>query len=218
MSNPDATGIYPCLIATDTVRQFDCCLWNGEWWARWTTMFDPPEWDPVEHQNCRVIAWVRPEHAVDQSVSHAAFDVLAERRRQVSVEGYHAQHDDDHACGEIANAAAYYALTDDMREFLKREHITASAIMPRDWAFKPKDRRRDLVRAGALILAEIERIDRGAFAGSGGVGLIECPECHGMCGYHQDRADPPDMEHYTVWVDCGKCKGTGTVAGSGDMP
>lgn len=29
----------------------------------------------------------------------------------------------------------------------------------RDW-WKPKDRRRNLVKAGALIVAEIERLDR----------------------------------------------------------
>lgn len=33
----------------------------------------------------------------------------------------------------------------------------------RKW-WKPKDPRRDLVRAGALIIAEIERIDRAAVA------------------------------------------------------
>jgi hypothetical protein len=30
-----------------------------------------------------------------------------------------------------------------------------------DW-WKPKDRRRDLIRAAALIVAEIERLDRAA--------------------------------------------------------
>ncbi len=160
MSNPADPGIYPCLIATDTGRQFDCCLWNGERWARWTDVFDPPEWDPAEHQNCRVIAWVMPEHAVDQSVSRAAFDVLAERKRQKTAEGWTPEHDDEHVLGELAQAAACYA---------------ASAQFPPGdppkrwpWAsewWKPKDRRRDLVRAGALILAEIERIDRAAIAG-----------------------------------------------------
>jgi len=38
------------------------------------------------------------------------------------------------------------------------------AIWPRDWAFRPKDRRSNLVRAAALLIAEIERIDRAAIA------------------------------------------------------
>jgi hypothetical protein len=33
---------------------------------------------------------------------------------------------------------------------------------PTDWRWNPADPRRNLVKAGALILAEIERIDRAA--------------------------------------------------------
>jgi hypothetical protein len=96
--------------------------------------------------------------------SAAARDVLAERRRQDAAEGYHAAHDDDHEGGELANVAAYYALTPERREHLRREHITERSFLPDGWEWKPKDRRRDLVRAGALILAEIERLDRGRYA------------------------------------------------------
>lgn len=77
-----------------------------------------------------------------------------ENGRQVEVEGWTTDHDDTHLDGEMADAAALYAS-------LRVRHITGFATWPWDakW-WKPKDRRRDLVRAGALILAEIERLDR----------------------------------------------------------
>ena len=92
--------------------------------------------------------------------SKAAADVLAERRRHVEVEGFTPEHDDQHKAGEIAAAAACYALHDVQGGYFGRWLWT---MWPwhRDW-WKPKDRRRDLVRAGALIIAEIERIDRAA--------------------------------------------------------
>jgi len=100
-------------------------------------------------------------------VTKAAADVLAERQRQRNAEGWTEQHDDDHRQGELAAAAACYAAP--FRVFrpverMGRDHEvfhSYDAGWPWDgeW-WKPKDRRRDLVRAGALILAEIERIDR----------------------------------------------------------
>ena len=89
----------------------------------------------------------------------AMADVLAERRRQVEVEGWHAQHDDLHDSGQMAKAAACYAAGDVL-------HLgKGKTLWPWDakW-WKPKDRRRDLVQAGALIIAEIERLDRAAQA------------------------------------------------------
>lgn len=99
----------------------------------------------------------------------AARDVLAERQRQVTAEGWTPEHDDQHVEFEMASAAGVYALaagTKD-RRFIERGSYSndyfeaALKLWPwdRSW-WKPKDRRRDLVKAGALILAEIERLDR----------------------------------------------------------
>jgi hypothetical protein len=94
-------------------------------------------------------------------LSQAARDVLAERRRQIEVEGWTPEHDDAHHAGDLAQAAACYA---DPCPVLNG---FPSARIPerwpwKGWWWKPKDRRSNLVRAGALILAEIERLDRAA--------------------------------------------------------
>jgi len=93
----------------------------------------------------------------------AANDVLAERERQKSAEGWTPEHDDEHDDGSLAQAAACYLLNAQSIPF----SCGNSTIWPwaREW-WKPKDRRRDLVRAGALILAEIERLDRAAAVGA----------------------------------------------------
>ncbi|MBZ9986085.1 hypothetical protein LB572_03125 [Mesorhizobium sp. BH1-1-5] len=94
-------------------------------------------------------------------LSKALVDVMNERNRQQDAEGWTPEHDDEHGDGSLAMVAALYA---EPRPLLKRVgDWIVPAYWPQSWDFKfwkPKDRRRDLVRAGALILAEIERLDR----------------------------------------------------------
>jgi hypothetical protein len=115
------------------------------------------------------------------AVTEAAQDVLTERRRQVEAEGWTPEHDDTHANGEIARAAGLYALVagSDPTTYrnardgyaLNDHHAEAMKLWPWDWSwFKPTNRRRDLVKAGALILAEIERLDRTALHPQSAVG------------------------------------------------
>ena len=96
-------------------------------------------------------------------LSAAETDVLAERRRQVEAEGWTPEHDDGHVHGEMARAAGGYAYHAGLTDEQRAKGLPQG--WPAGWAFswwKPKDRRRDLVRAGALIIAEIERLDRAA--------------------------------------------------------
>lgn len=92
--------------------------------------------------------------AAMSDMTKAALDVLAERRRQIEVEGWTPEHDDaEHLPDELALAAASYICAD--------EGDAPPAIWPWDRAWwKPSTPRRNLVKAGALILAEIERLDR----------------------------------------------------------
>lgn len=121
------------------------------------------------------IAEYPPRHS-----SQAIDDVIAERQRQISQEGWTIEHDDEHGHGELAAAAATYAYLASLHSDFRKEQIKrfghssdgivalVNHLWPSQWAnywFKPKNRRRDLVKAAALIVAEIERLDREAEAG-----------------------------------------------------
>lgn len=115
--------------------------------------------------------------------SIALADIREERVRQMHKEQWTPEHDDLHRSGEMARAAAAYALQSTMgdpeRSFevevgggtrmFKRKFFTVGTInisyllWPWDgkW-WKPSTPRRDLVKAAALIVAEIERLDRAA--------------------------------------------------------
>jgi hypothetical protein len=83
-------------------------------------------------------------------------DVLAERQRQINTEGWTPEHDDEHRDYAMSCAAGCYAMYT-----LAYPEGDPPPQWPWDKAWwKPKDHRRNLVKAGALILAEIERIDR----------------------------------------------------------
>lgn len=89
--------------------------------------------------------------------------IAAERQRQIEVEGFTPQHDEQHVNGELADAAAVYALSAEAME--KLDSAFGDGTIPL-WPFDPKwlkisdDRVRDLTKAGALIAAEIDRLQR----------------------------------------------------------
>jgi len=92
----------------------------------------------------------------------AALAVLAERKRQQAEAGWTLAHDDARTARQLAAAAACHAwaasLSDRLRDTLAYRH---PPFWPwaREW-WRPAERRRELIKAGALILAEIERLDR----------------------------------------------------------
>ncbi|WP_070108637.1 hypothetical protein [Burkholderia plantarii] len=120
------------------------------------------------------------------SLTAAARDVLAERARQVSAEGWTLDNDDlRRDQGELSYAAAGLArLASDAATDIvcgTTGGLTyADACIgdpdpwPAGWIYKPATPRRNLVKAAALAIAEIERIDRaeartaGAQGGKGG--------------------------------------------------
>lgn len=96
------------------------------------------------------------------SRSQAVQDVEAERLRHVEEEGRTAEHDDQHTDDELALAAAAYAMPAHRRVINgangKQHRPWFWPWRAKDW--KPGNRRRELVKATALLIAEIERIDR----------------------------------------------------------
>jgi hypothetical protein len=90
-----------------------------------------------------------------RGMARASADVLAERIRQVDVKGYDTANDDLHADGQMALAAASYAL------YASDSALTAARLWPFDRSpAAGLSSRSYLERAGAFILAEIERLDR----------------------------------------------------------
>ncbi|WP_439449807.1 hypothetical protein [Stenotrophomonas sp. ATs4] len=103
-----------------------------------------------------------PAQAVDLGTGVAA--IADERQRQLQAEGFTREKDQQYRRGELAKAAtAYVQLAAMDLETGTRDHIAwhgPPAVWPwaREW-WKPVDARRDLVRAGALIAAQIDLID-----------------------------------------------------------
>jgi hypothetical protein len=105
--------------------------------------------------------------AVRDPVYQLLNDLAVERMRQEEVEGFTPEHDDGQVMAELARMAASYILmaaSQSIPEHLPIRqvlHHCAQLMWPVvDMAIKPHSPRRALVIAGALIMAEIERIDR----------------------------------------------------------
>lgn len=100
--------------------------------------------------------------------SQAMVDVFNERQRQIETEGYSTAMDDSYKGNELVRASAGYVdhvvgrswtYNKEMPEVYQNEEVPE--FWPWDDSFwKPKSPRNDLVRAAALLIAEIERIDR----------------------------------------------------------
>jgi len=120
--------------------------------------------------------------------SNVMNDVWRERVRQIESEGWTHEHDDAHDAGQMVAAACTYALeTTFDGAAAKGRWFGMLWPWDRKW-FKPKDRRRDLIRAAALIVAEIERLDRAA------VPLCSCTSstserCPACAPFDEDEGD-----------------------------
>ncbi len=112
-------------------------------------------WEKGPQRTIAMLAEVHNRMRKALVVNAAAEDVLTERQRQVDEEGWTAEHDDRLAAGDLARAACAYAVPD--------VNAAGARWFWPNWDlawWKPKDRRRNLVRATALLLAEIDRLDR----------------------------------------------------------
>jgi hypothetical protein len=89
--------------------------------------------------------------------------IAGERRRQVKEKGYTSKHDDGHDDGSIPVCAAAIALNSEhyatiqYARFKRGWHEERASYVARKYA---DDRVRQLVIAGALIAAEIDRLQR----------------------------------------------------------
>jgi hypothetical protein len=93
--------------------------------------------------------------------------IAAERQRQIDVEGWTPEHDDAHARREILWAGICYAKYTSALLYAEQAKITTpSQTTPHEWPWndewwKPSpDPIRNLVKAGALLAAEIDHLQR----------------------------------------------------------
>ena len=119
--------------------------------------------------NNLVLETARPDGAAFVSSDWVGADLIrAERRRQIEGEGWDGGHDDAHRSGELCDAAISYARAaakqarGESLAYLKG--MAAAGDVPWPWEdgwWKPDaDQIRNLVKAGALIAAEIDRLHR----------------------------------------------------------
>ena len=83
-------------------------------------------------------------------------DIAAERLRVLACKPYDAAHDDQHVDGELAAVAAELAVAHTDFKVVDSHGRVADDM----WNLRRHDTRRRLVIAGALIAAEIDRLDR----------------------------------------------------------
>ena len=85
--------------------------------------------------------------------------IAEERQRQIEVEGLTSDNDSKYVDEQLAEAAASYALPNLWRNSPDRIPITWP-FHSRWWKPTPDNRIKELAKAGALIAAEIDRIQR----------------------------------------------------------
>lgn len=126
----DRTGAAGLSHAIDALLKADAAMPPGH--IRWDA---PPKEAPLARCGVTLIA--------------------DERVRQAEQEGFTPAHDDQHASGSLALAAAIYAWPDRPALLVSQWPYGQSW-----WKPSPDDRVKELVKAGALIAAEIDRLLR----------------------------------------------------------
>ena len=92
--------------------------------------------------------------------------IAAERQRQIDAEGWTPEHDDEHSRGELCRAGVAYAITYVWQQFGVDDVEAGQPEDALEWPWEPswykpgRTALDTLVKAGALIAAEIDRIHR----------------------------------------------------------
>lgn len=113
-------------------------------------------------------------HITTDDLSNGVLLIGLERLRQVEDEGWTPEHDDEHGTGDLCNAARCYLIA---ALHIERGNPKPSVPPPTwpwhdDWWKPADDPERNLVKAGALIAAELDRLHRRGTAD-------RCPKCGG---------------------------------------
>ncbi len=85
--------------------------------------------------------------------------IAEERQRQIESEGWTPEHDSQHTKGQLAILAMLYCCPSKYRPLI----APSAWFKTMNWDFKwwkPTDRIKELAKAGALIAAEIDRLQK----------------------------------------------------------
>lgn len=105
------------------------------------------------------------------STGSGAAMIAAERTRQIESEGWTPEHDDSHVRNELGDAARCYITSAEAAQYDKNcvafdggyrvlEGVPGNWPWESDWWKPTDDPVKDLVKAGALVAAEIDRLKR----------------------------------------------------------
>ncbi len=97
----------------------------------------------------------------ESPMSYGTDRIAAERKRQIEQEGWTPEHDDEHDGGELLQAALCYASAARYGA-IPGEPPHGWPWESDSWKARSNDAIRNLVKAGALIAAEIDRLQRRA--------------------------------------------------------
>lgn len=101
---------------------------------------------------------------MSEDVKSGSARIVAERNRQIFVEGFTPEHDAEHEPWELIEAAWSYLVQ--ARQILQMPNSTYADHPPAAWPFEPEawkpsdDPIRNLEKAGALAAATIDRIEQ----------------------------------------------------------
>jgi len=135
---------------------------NRSPYQRQIQLYNPDKWEAHEKN---IATLVSAGIAEREKKTLSGVELIAqERKRQIDVEGFSAEHDDELINGELSDAAACYALSP---EYLAMTVDDGGSLLHTVWPFNMEwykqtmgDRKRDLSKAGALIAAELDRLIR----------------------------------------------------------
>lgn len=136
-----AVDAFECGFSLPVDREVEGWVWSEEWYRL-----------SIRESGAGHFVFVPP-----LGTAVAMKLISDERKRQIEVEGWSTEHDDKHADGELLNAAGAYLLTPHVS--LRDDGAPLGWPWEPKW-WKPKNERSNLIRAGALCLAESERLQR----------------------------------------------------------
>ena len=147
-------GFKACALRADPPKSECAARRQGTAGGNAPAECDWPACD-CDPKTAKVIDALHDSHQL--AMTQAQSDVLRERSEQCTREGFTPYNDDALEPGELAMAAISYART------AGKDWIFS--VVPITWPWnvswwKPKDKRRNLVKAAALLIAEIEKLDR----------------------------------------------------------